>query len=190
MPHDGPGQLGHQRVRAWYQGGVWVFDFTDSANPVEIAFFDRGPMSGTQLQTGGFWSAYWYNGSVYGTEIGRGFDTFDLTASPQLSEAALAVARTSQLDTFNPQNQPALTWPASFEMVDYRFEQVSATGTLAADKTANVEKMVAKARELMDQGKTSPAKAQLQAAANQLNASEASQAKLRQALQDLRSSVK
>src|SRR5205814_5303528 len=28
-------------VQAWYQGGVWVFDFTDAAKPVEIAFFDR-----------------------------------------------------------------------------------------------------------------------------------------------------
>jgi hypothetical protein len=33
------------KVQAWYQGGVSVFDFTDSANPVEIAFFDRGPLS-------------------------------------------------------------------------------------------------------------------------------------------------
>ncbi len=31
-------------VQAWYQGGVSVFDFTDSARPVEIAFFDRGPL--------------------------------------------------------------------------------------------------------------------------------------------------
>jgi len=31
-------------VQSWYQGGVSVFDFTDSANPVEIAFFDRGPL--------------------------------------------------------------------------------------------------------------------------------------------------
>jgi hypothetical protein len=177
-------------VQAWYQGGVSVFDFTDSANPVEIAFFDRGPMNANALQTGGFWSAYWYNGGVYGSEIGRGFDTFDLTASSHLSEAALAVARTSQLETFNPQNQPALTWPASFEMVDYRFEQVSATGTLAADKTANVDKMVAKAQALLDQGKTSPAKAQLLAASNQLDTSVASQAKLHAALQDLGSSLK
>ncbi len=31
-------------VQAWYQGGVSVFDFTDSAKPVEIAYFDRGPI--------------------------------------------------------------------------------------------------------------------------------------------------
>src|SRR5438874_6503232 len=31
-------------VQGWYQGGVSVFDFTDSAKPLEIAFFDRGPV--------------------------------------------------------------------------------------------------------------------------------------------------
>src|SRR5690606_22415715 len=58
-------------VQAWYQGGTSVFDFTVSSNPYEIAFFDRGPNSGTSLVTGGFWSSYWHNGHVYGSEIGR-----------------------------------------------------------------------------------------------------------------------
>ncbi|MGH7471235.1 MAG: LVIVD repeat-containing protein, partial [Longimicrobiales bacterium] len=31
-------------VQAWYQGGISVFDWTDAANPKEIAFFDRGPV--------------------------------------------------------------------------------------------------------------------------------------------------
>ena len=31
-------------VQGWYQGGVSIFDFTDSAHPVEIAYFDRGPL--------------------------------------------------------------------------------------------------------------------------------------------------
>ena len=61
-------------VQAWYQGGISVFDFTDSANPVEIAFFDRGPISADGARLGGFWSAYWYNGHIYGSEIARGFD--------------------------------------------------------------------------------------------------------------------
>ena len=59
-------------VQAWYQGGVSVFDFTDSAHPVEIAFFDRGPIDAKQLITGGYWSTYWYNGNIYGSEIARG----------------------------------------------------------------------------------------------------------------------
>ena len=67
-------------VQGWYQGGLSVFDFTDSANPVEIAFFDRGPIDAKQLITGGFWSTYWYNGHIYGAEIARGIDIFRLTA--------------------------------------------------------------------------------------------------------------
>jgi hypothetical protein len=35
-------------VQSWYQGGINVFDFTDPANPVEIAFHDRGPISDDQ----------------------------------------------------------------------------------------------------------------------------------------------
>ena len=32
-------------VQAWYQGGASVIDFTDSANPKEIGYYDRGPIS-------------------------------------------------------------------------------------------------------------------------------------------------
>ena len=70
-------------VQAWYQGGVSVIDFTDTANPVEIAYFDRGPINvpnPTGLNLGGLWSTYWYNGMIHGTEIARGFDTFRLLA--------------------------------------------------------------------------------------------------------------
>jgi hypothetical protein len=51
-------------VQAWYQGGVSVVDFTDPANPFEIAYFDRGPMSDSTLMLSGHWSAYWYNGLI------------------------------------------------------------------------------------------------------------------------------
>ncbi|MEE8524297.1 MAG: DUF305 domain-containing protein, partial [Thermoanaerobaculia bacterium] len=72
-------------VQAWYQGGISVIDFTDSANPVEIAYFDRGPIDEERLVTGGFWSAYWYKGRIYGTEIIRGLDVFELVPSEYLS---------------------------------------------------------------------------------------------------------
>ena len=32
-------------VQAWYQGGLSVVDFSDTANPVEIGYFDRGPIN-------------------------------------------------------------------------------------------------------------------------------------------------
>src|SRR5437763_12674753 len=56
-------------VQAWYQGGVSVFDWTDAAHPREIAYFDRGPMDSTKLLGAGSWSAYWYNGYIYSSDI-------------------------------------------------------------------------------------------------------------------------
>jgi uncharacterized protein (DUF305 family) len=100
-------------VQAWYQGGISVIDFTDSARPVEIAFFDRGPLDAEDLILGGFWSAYWYRGRIYGTEIVRGLDVLELVPSDYLSTNEIAAARVAeQGDVFNPQQQFRVTWPA------------------------------------------------------------------------------
>ena len=88
-------------VQGWYQGGISVFDFTDSAKPVEIAYFDRGPIDAKNLITGGYWSAYWYNGQIYGAEIARGIDVFRLTPSEFLSENELAAANLVRFEEFN-----------------------------------------------------------------------------------------
>ncbi|WBY16776.1 DUF305 domain-containing protein [Erythrobacteraceae bacterium WH01K] len=100
-------------VQAWYQGGISVIDFTDSANPVEIAYFDRGPVDEDQLVTGGYWSAYWYNGRIYGTEITRGLDVFALEPSEFLTAEEIAAAEAAQYEggVFNPQTQTQVTWP-------------------------------------------------------------------------------
>ncbi len=116
-------------VQAWYQGGISLIDFTDSANPVEIAFFDRGPISSTSLVLGGFWSAYWYNGNIYGSEIARGFDVFGLLPSEHMSEAEIAAAGEAQLDEFNAQHQTAFTWAPSFAVARARFDQLARTCT-------------------------------------------------------------
>uniref|UniRef100_UPI000AED70B5 LVIVD repeat-containing protein n=2 Tax=Streptomyces TaxID=1883 RepID=UPI000AED70B5 len=65
-------------VQAWYQGGVSVWDFTDSDKPREIAYFERGPLSTTSLVTGGSWSAYYYNGHIYSNDMAKGFDVLRL----------------------------------------------------------------------------------------------------------------
>jgi hypothetical protein len=96
-------------VQAWYQGGLSVFDFTDSRNPVEIAYLDRGPIDEQRLVLGGYWSAYYYNGHVYGTEIVRGFDVLKLTPSTFLSQAQLDAAASVRLRDFNPQAQTRIT---------------------------------------------------------------------------------
>lgn len=99
-------------VQAWYQGGLSVFDFTDPANANEIAYFDRGPISDKHLVTGGYWSTYWYNGHIYGTEIVRGVDVFDLQPSDDLSAYEIEAAKMAHMgDLFNPQTQTSVSWP-------------------------------------------------------------------------------
>ncbi|MFL5538347.1 MAG: LVIVD repeat-containing protein [Longimicrobiaceae bacterium] len=111
-------------VQAWYQGGVSVFDFTDPAHPREIAFFDRGPMSPTQLWLSGYWAAYWYNGLIYGSEIGRGLDIFRLKPSELLSQNEIDAANLVRVDVLNPQLQTQITWPASFSVARAYLDQL------------------------------------------------------------------
>lgn len=102
-------------VQAWYQGGISIIDFTDSSNPYEIAYFDRGPIFEDILITGGYWSSYYYDGYIYGTEITRGLDVFKLTPSEYLSEEEINRAANAYPaigpNTFNPQQQIPMAWP-------------------------------------------------------------------------------
>lgn len=102
-------------AQAWYQGGLSVMDFTDSANPKEIAYFDRGPIDMKQMVLGGYWSVYWYNGHIYGTEISRGIDVFALEPGEHLTEAEIAAAKAAKYEDnrFNPQTQTRVTWDAA-----------------------------------------------------------------------------
>ncbi len=87
-------------VQAWYQGGISVFDFTDSDNPRELAWFDRGPVSDTELVLGGSWSAYYYNGYVYSNDIQQGFDVL------RIDDKSLKKAAKYRYRELNPQSQP------------------------------------------------------------------------------------
>ncbi|MEO0698288.1 MAG: DUF305 domain-containing protein, partial [Pseudomonadota bacterium] len=102
-------------VQSWYQGGISVMDFTDSANPVEVAFFDRGPIDTEQMVVGGYWSSYWYNGRIYATEITRGIDVFALEESEYLTSAEIEAAEAASYANtrFNPQTQTQVTWDES-----------------------------------------------------------------------------
>ncbi len=124
-------------VQAWYQGGISVFDFTNPAKPVEIAFFDRGPMDPQRLALGGYWSAYWYNGYIVGSEIGRGLDVFKLTPSELLSQNEIDAAMLVKTDALNPQLQTRITWPASFVVARAYLDQLArGNGLSAARRTA------------------------------------------------------
>ena len=125
-------------VQAWYQGGVSVFDFTDSAHPVEIAFFDRGPVDPKRLITAGYWSTYWYNGQVYGTEIARGVDVFRLKPSEYLSESEIAAAVLVHSTGFNAQQQTRITWPASSLVARAYLDQLARTKAISPARASSV----------------------------------------------------
>lgn len=129
-------------VQAWYQGGLSVFDFTDPANPFEIAFFDRGPLSQEMLFTGGFWSTYWYNGRIYGAEISRGIDVFRLTPSEHLSEAEIAAAELVREEQFNAQLQPRFTWPAAAPVARAYLDQMVRSGRILTARATELDALL------------------------------------------------
>ncbi len=111
-------------VQAWYQGGASVFDFTDPKKPVEIAFFDRGPIDPSQTTLAGFWSLYWYHGYIVGSEIGRGLDILELVPSPFLSQNEIDAAKSVRVDELNAQLQRKIVWPPSFPVVRSYLDQL------------------------------------------------------------------
>ena len=144
-------------VQAWYQGGISVIDFTDSANPVEIAFFDRGPLHDEEMVMGGYWSAYWFGGLIYGTEIARGLDVLALTPSEYLTENEIAAASLNDPDAlFNPQTQTRHVWPAEPVVARAYLDQL---GRSDAVETARAEELTAaldRAEEMLSDGEREP----------------------------------
>jgi hypothetical protein len=135
-------------VQAWYQGGLSMFDFTDSANAREIAYFDRGPLNGENLVLSGYWSTYWYNGAIYGAEIARGIDVFRLKPSEFLSQNEIDAAMQFRLNEFNSQNQPRVTWPASSAVAKAYLDQLGRNSAIAPERARTIRDALAKVDEL------------------------------------------
>ena len=123
-------------VQAWYQGGISVMDFTDPAKPFEIAYFDRGPIDPKMLVLGGDWSAYWYNGHIYGSEIARGLDVFELTPTKFLTQNEIDAAKSVRVPVLNVQDQQKLEWPASLTVAKAYLDQLERSQALPADRIA------------------------------------------------------
>jgi hypothetical protein len=125
-------------AQAWYQGGISVMDFTDADHPVEIAYFDRGPIDPNVLVMGGHWSAYWYNGHIYASEIARGLDIFELSPSEFLTQNEIDAARTVRMAELNVQNQQRIVWPAQLVVAKAYLDQLARSQALPADQIAAV----------------------------------------------------
>jgi hypothetical protein len=134
-------------VQAWYQGGISIFDFTDAKRPYEIAYFDRGPMSATQLHLSGFWSAYWYNGLIYGSEIGRGLDIFRLKPSAHLSQNEIDAAMLVRMDYFNAQDQGKLKWPPHFSVARALVDQLVRNNGVAPSVSRRISASLRRAEQ-------------------------------------------
>jgi hypothetical protein len=140
-------------VQAWYQGGISMMDFTNSANPVEIGYFDRGPIDAENLVVGGFWSVYFYNGRIYGTEMVRGLDVLALLPSEYLTENEVAAAGLADHDgIFNPQQQFAVHWPADPAVALAYVDQLAGSEALAVATEAEVRAALSLAGEELSNG--------------------------------------
>jgi hypothetical protein len=132
-------------VQSWYQGGVSVFDWTDPTHPFEIAYFDRGPIDATgKFSMGGQWSTYWYNGYIYGSEIARGVDVFDLTPSKFLSQHEIDAAKEVQVKELNVQNQDKFIFPQTFTVAQAYLDQLTRDQALPAKQLAEISEAITK----------------------------------------------
>ena len=134
-------------VQAWYQGGISVMDFTDPANPFEIAYFDRGPIDPKMLILGGDWSAYWYNGYIYASEIARGLDVFELTPSKFLTQNEIDAAKSVQLSELNVQDQHKLEWPANLVVAKAYVDQLARSQALLGVQLSKLQKAIRSAEK-------------------------------------------
>ncbi len=134
-------------AQGWYQGGVSVVDFTDAAHPKEIAFFDRGPIDPAKMLIAGSWGAYWYNGNIYSSEIGRGLDILKLAPSEFISQNEIDAAISVRWSEFNPQAQPEIVWPATFSLARAYLDQLVRNDGLGAARRDAVTSALAAAEQ-------------------------------------------
>jgi len=129
-------------VQAWYQGGISIVDFTDPAHPFEIGYFDRGPIDEKTMVLGGDWSAYWYNGNVYGSEIARGLDVFKLTPTKFLTQNEIDAANLIHFNELNVQNQPKITWPSNLTVAKAYLDQLARSQALPEKQITELNKEI------------------------------------------------
>jgi hypothetical protein len=162
-------------VQAWYQGGLSVFDFTDPAKPVEIAYFDRGPIDARQLYLGGYWSAYWFNGQIFASEIARGLDVFKLKPSEFLSQNEITAAVLTRAEVFNPQQQQPISFQAGAVTGRAYLDQLARTRGIDAARLGELRQLLDRAERVSPRGQGSADMSrQLDASAAQLESSAAS----------------
>jgi hypothetical protein len=170
-------------AQAWYQGGMSIVDFTDTAKPFEIAYFDRGPLA-DKLHLGGLFSTYWYNGHIYGSEMGRGLDVYKLVPGEHLTQNEIDAANTVRFEALNPQTQTRLKWPPSFVVARAYIDQLKRSKEVPVARLTEISTRLARAEKLTGAAKSKALK-DLSATVSGLNSTTRSAALLTQVLVDL-----
>src|SRR5215213_81757 len=140
-------------VQAWYQGGISIMDFTDSEHPKEIAYFDRGPIDPKMLILGGDWSAYWYNGHIYASEIARGLDIFELTPTQYLTQNEIDAAKAVRVAELNVQNQQRVEWSRQLVVAKAYVDQLERSQALSSDQITDLRQAIQRAESSRELGK-------------------------------------
>lgn len=141
------------KVQAWYQGGISLMDFTDPNRPIEIAYFDRGPIDPKMLVLAGPWSAYWYNGHIYASEIARGLDIFELTPTEHLTQNEIAAAKAVRIAELNVQNQEKIEWPRQLVVAKAYVDQLERSQALPSSRIATLRQAIQGAESSRLKGK-------------------------------------
>lgn len=133
------------KVQAWYQGGISIMDFTDPKKPMEIAYFDRGPIDPKVLIMGGSWSAYWYNGHIYSSEIARGLDIFELTPTKYLSQNEIDAAKAVKFSKVNVQTQQKYKHKQNLKVAKAYIDQLERSKSMSDDQISKLREAINKA---------------------------------------------
>ncbi len=174
------------KIQAWYQGGLSVMDFTDADKPVEVGYFDRGPIDPKMLILGGSWSAYWFNGHIYSSEIARGLDILELSPSELLTQNEIDAAKTVQVTELNVQSQQKLVWPNKLVVAKAYLDQLERAQALPADQVTAMRSAI----QTAERSRLTRGRAKLQSFARSLeesapNAKSAADTKRMQALAEI-----
>ena len=161
------------KVQAWYQGGISVMDFTDPEHVTEIAYFDRGPIDPKMLILGGSWSAYWYNGHIYSSEIARGLDVFELAPTENLTQNEIDAAKTVWASEFNVQNQQRIEWPRKMIVAKAYVDQLERSKALSSTEIVELRQAIDKS----DKGKLKSSAASLEKNAGMKSGADAARMK-------------
>lgn len=92
-----PTSKGDILVHGSYQSGIGVLDFSNPARARELGYADPAPIDSQALVIGGDWSSYFYNGTIYESDITRGMYSWRFDDR--------AVKSAMRLRHLNPQTQ-------------------------------------------------------------------------------------